>query len=101
MTDVSAKLGIVPSLLRTLSAHATLAQQTQDTETTYDAMQNLLRCRKEYDSLVILANEGRLDEAVEGSTRLQELLDSAPPALTEADVFAHLKVHPMIHAFCE
>ena len=73
-----------------------MAQQTQDSETTYDAMEHLLRCRKEYDSLVILANEGRLAQAVEGSTRLQDLLDSAPPALTEADVFAHLKVHRTI-----
>jgi centromere/kinetochore protein ZW10 len=92
MTDVSAKLGIIPSLLRTLSAHATLAQQTQDTETTHDAMEHLLRCRKEYDLLVSLANEGRLSEAVEASTRLQGLLDAAPPALTEVEVFAHLKV---------
>jgi protein transport protein DSL1/ZW10 len=93
ITDVSAKLGIIPSLLRTLSAHATLAQHTQDTETTHDAMEHLLRCRKEYDSLVGLASEGRLAEAVEASTQLQGLLDVAPPALTEAEVFAHLKVH--------
>ena len=59
-------------------------------------MEHLLRCRKEYDTLVILANEGRLAQAVEGSTRLQDSLDSAPPALTEADVFAHLKVHRTI-----
>jgi protein transport protein DSL1/ZW10 len=92
MTDISAKLGVIPSLLRTLSAHATVAQQTQDTETTYDAMEHLLRCRKEYDSLVSLTNEGQLAEAVEVSTRLQGLLDVAPPALTGAEVFAHLKV---------
>ena len=92
---MSAKLGIIPSLLRTLSAHATLAQQTQDSETTYDAIERLLRCRKEYDSLVILANNGRLSEAVVYSPRLQSLLDSAPPALAEADVFTHLKVHRM------
>ena len=59
-------------------------------------MEHLLRCRKEYDSLVVLTNEGRLAEAVDGSTRLQGLLDSAPPALTEADMFAHLKVHRTI-----
>jgi centromere/kinetochore protein ZW10 len=92
ITDIFAKLGIVPSLLRTLSAHATLAQQAQDTETIYDAMEYLLRCRKEYDSLVSLADEGRLSEAAEASTRLQRLLDGAPPELTEAEVFAHLKV---------
>jgi centromere/kinetochore protein ZW10 len=89
---IFAKLGIIPSLLRTLSAHAALAQQTQDTETTYDAMECLLQCRKEYDTLVSLANEGRLAEAVESSTRLQGLLNAAPPALTEAEVFSNLKV---------
>lgn len=86
------ELGTIPSLLRTLSAHATLAQQTQDTETTYDAMECLLQCRKEYDALVSLANEGRLSEAVETSTRLQGLLNAAPPFLTEAEVFSNLKV---------
>jgi protein transport protein DSL1/ZW10 len=91
--EISAKLGTIPSLLRTLSAHAALAQQTQDTETTYDAMECLLQCRKEYDTLVGLADEGRLGEAVEASTRLQSLLGVAPPALTEAEVFSHLKVH--------
>lgn len=92
---ISAKLGTIPSLLHTLSAHATLAQQVQDTETIYDAMECLLQCRKEYDILVGLANEGQLSEAVEASTRLQGSLDAAPPALTEAEVFSHLKVHPM------
>jgi centromere/kinetochore protein ZW10 len=86
-------LGIIPALLRALSAHATLAQQTQDTETTYDTMEYLLRCRREYDSLSGLSNEGQLVEAVEASTLLQNLLDAAPPALTEAEVFSHLKVH--------
>lgn len=83
---------MIPALLRTLSAHATLAQHTQDIETTYDAMEHLLQCRKEYDSVVSLANEGRLTEAVEVSTQLQSLLDVAPRALTEAEVFSHLKV---------
>jgi protein transport protein DSL1/ZW10 len=92
---ISVKLGTIPSLLRTLSAYATLAQQAQDTETIYDAVECLLQCRKEYDILVGLADEGRLSEAVEASTRLQGLLDAAPPALTEAEVFSHLKVHPM------
>ena len=73
--------------------HAALAQQTQDTETTYDAMESLLQCRKEYDALVSLANEGRLDEAVEASARLQGLLDAAPRALTESEVFSNLKVN--------
>jgi hypothetical protein len=76
-----------------LSAHATLAQQTQDTETIHDAMECLLQCRKEYDTLVGLADEGRLSEAVEASIRLQGLLDVAPPALAEAEVYSHLKVH--------
>jgi protein transport protein DSL1/ZW10 len=91
--DLSVKLGTIPALLRALSAHATLAQQTQDVEMKYDAMEYLLRCRKEYDSLSNLSNEGQLVEAVEVSTRLQNLLDAIPCALTEAEVFSHLKVH--------
>lgn len=102
MSDIPAKLGIIPSLLCTLSAHATLAQQTQDTSTTYGAIDHLLQCRKEYDLLASLANEGRLAEAVEVSVQLQGLLDAAPPALTEAEAFAHLKVRLIrYNAFCE
>ena len=59
----------------------------------YDAMESLLQCRKEYDAVVGLADGGRLSEAVEAAARLQGLLDAAPPALTEADVFSHMKVH--------
>jgi hypothetical protein len=55
-------------------------------------MECLLQCRKEYDALVSLANEGRLAEAVETATQLQSSLDAAPPALTEAEVFSNLKV---------
>jgi hypothetical protein len=55
-------------------------------------MECLLQCRNEYDAVVSLANEGRLAEAVETSTRLQGLLDAVPPALTEAEVFSNLKV---------
>ena len=71
-----------------------MAQRTQDTETTLDAMERLLRCREEFDNLVGLANEGKLAEAVQASTRLQSLLDAAPPALKEAEVFSSLKVRP-------
>ena len=58
-------------------------------------METLLQCRKEYDTLVSLANEGRLADAVETSVRLQGLLDAAPPALTDAEVFSNLKVYPV------
>ncbi|KAI9451675.1 Centromere/kinetochore Zw10-domain-containing protein [Lactarius psammicola] len=82
---------LYPPWLRALSTHAALAQQTQDTETTLDSMERLLRCREEFDYLVSLANEGKLAEAVQASTRLQNLLDTAPPALKEAEVFSSLK----------
>jgi hypothetical protein len=63
-------------------------------------MECLLQCRKEYDALVSLANEGRLDEAVETSTRLKGLLDATPPALTEAEVFSNLKVYLVQYKAC-
>jgi centromere/kinetochore protein ZW10 len=79
-------------MVNALSTHAALAQRTQDTETTLDAMERLLRCREEFDYLFSLANEGKLAEAVQASTRLQNLLDAAPPALKEAEVLSSLKV---------
>ena len=62
-------------------------------------MECLLRCREEFDSLVSLANEGKLAEAVQASTRLQSLLDAAPTALKEAEVFSSLKVRPSLCIF--
>ncbi|KAH9166349.1 Centromere/kinetochore Zw10-domain-containing protein [Lactarius sanguifluus] len=85
------ELGIIPTVVHALSTHAALAQRTQDTETTLDAMERLLRCREEFDYLVSLANEGKLTEAVQASTRLQNLLDTAPSALKEAEVLSSLK----------
>ena len=76
-----------------------MAQRTQDTETTLDAMERLLRCREEYDNVVGLANEGKLAEAVQASTRLQSLLDAAPPALKEAELFSSLKVRSSLYVF--
>ncbi|KAH9066695.1 Centromere/kinetochore Zw10-domain-containing protein [Lactarius vividus] len=85
------ELGIIPTVVHALSTHAALAQRTKDTETTLDAMERLLRCREEFDHLVSLANGGKLPEAVRASTRLQNLLDTAPPALKEAEVLSSLK----------
>jgi hypothetical protein len=59
-------------------------------------MERLLCCREEFDKLVGLANEGKLAEAVQTSTRLQSLLDAAPPALKEAELFSSLKVCPSL-----
>ncbi|KAF8269814.1 Centromere/kinetochore Zw10-domain-containing protein [Lactarius quietus] len=86
------ELGIIPTLVHALSTHAALAQRAQDTETTLDEMERLLNCREEFDNLISLANEGKLAEAVQASTRLQNLLDAAPPTLKEAEVFSSLKV---------
>jgi len=86
------KLGIIPTLIDALSTHAALAQRTQDIETTLYAMERLLQSREEFDHLVSVANEGKLAEAVEASTRLQIILDAAPTAFSESEVFASLKV---------
>ena len=56
-------------------------------------MECLLHCRKEYDVLLSLSDEGRLAEAVKTSSRLQGSLDAAPLTLTEAEVFSNLKVY--------
>lgn len=98
-SDNVAKLGIIPTLVHALSTHAALAQQTQDTEATFDAMERLLHCREEFDNLVGLANEGKLAKAVQASTRLQSLLDATPTALKEAEVFSSLKVRPNLCMF--
>ena len=90
------KLGTISTIVHALSTHAALAQRAQDIETTLDAMEHFLGCRDGFDSLVSLADEGKLPEAVQVSTRLQKLLDAAPPALKEAEVFSSMNVRPSL-----
>lgn len=86
------KSGLVPTLLRALEAHSTLAQQSLDSEVTYEALEHLLRCRQEFDTLDGLVDEGQLPEAVDACRDIEQLLGDAPTALANSDAMVQLKV---------
>lgn len=86
------KSGLVPTLLRALEAHSALAQQALDSEVTYEALEHLLRCRQEFDTLDELVNEGKLPEAVNACRDMEVLLGEAPMALASSDTMVQLKV---------
>jgi len=88
----SGKTGLIPTLLSTLSAHSALAQKTLDSEVTHDALDHLLRCRTEFNMLESLVKDGKLPDAVECCGRLEDMLNTAPPALVRAKALAQLKV---------
>jgi protein transport protein DSL1/ZW10 len=84
--------GLVPTLVKALTAHAALAQQSTNATTTHNALLHLQRCRSEFSTLSSLVQVGRLSEAVEASEGLDTLLDEAPMPLSQADVIHDIKV---------
>jgi len=88
--------GLVPTLVNALTTHAALAQDATNATITHAALSHLQRCRSEFDSLALLAQAGRLPEAVETCEGLDALLDEAPIPLNQADVVGDMKVG--IHA---
>ncbi|KZV65179.1 hypothetical protein PENSPDRAFT_655986 [Peniophora sp. CONT] len=77
--------GLVPSLLRALTAHSSLAQQAHDASTLSNAISHLTRLRREFESLDRLAKDGKLARAVEAAHALETLLDASPDALAQSD----------------
>ncbi|KAJ7879914.1 hypothetical protein B0H14DRAFT_3082805 [Mycena olivaceomarginata] len=57
--------GLVPTLVRSLTAHATLAQESTDATVRHEALSHLLRCRKEFGSVLSLVQLGKLPQAIE------------------------------------
>lgn len=92
VTHLHLKSGLVPTLIRALEAHSTLAQQALNSEVTYEALEHLLRCRQEFDTLDALVNEGKLPEAVDACRAMESLLGAAPVALASSNAMVQLKV---------
>ncbi len=86
------KSGLLPTLLRSLSAHSALAQDTQDAVTLEEALEYISEVRRVLTLLEQHVGAGRLSEAVEAVKEMQSLVDAAPPAVCGADVMADLKV---------
>ncbi|KLO17945.1 hypothetical protein SCHPADRAFT_936603 [Schizopora paradoxa] len=83
--------GLLPTLLKTLNAHSVLAQETQDTITLAESLEYISECRSALASLEQHVRAGQLSEAVEEVKKLQSLVDTAPLAVSKAEVMTDLK----------
>ncbi|KAJ7224168.1 hypothetical protein GGX14DRAFT_648787 [Mycena pura] len=83
--------GLVPALVRSLTAHATLAQQSTDATVRHNTLLHLLRCRAEFTSVLLLVQIGKLPQAVEACREFDQLLHAAPPHLSQTSVMLDLK----------
>ncbi|KAG8892417.1 hypothetical protein FRB99_002717, partial [Tulasnella sp. 403] len=86
-----AETGILPTLLRNLTAHSELAQRSSDADVRSAAMFHLLQCRDAYRALSNLENEGLLAEAVKQGDVLRGLLSDVPEYLSSASLILDLK----------
>ncbi|KAJ7759219.1 hypothetical protein B0H16DRAFT_1885130 [Mycena metata] len=83
--------GLIPTLVRSLTAHATLAQQSTDATVRHETLSHLLRCRTEFGSVLSLVQLGKLPQAVGACTEFEQLLRDAPAQLHQTNVMLDLK----------
>ncbi|KDN35071.1 hypothetical protein RSAG8_11909, partial [Rhizoctonia solani AG-8 WAC10335] len=83
-------LGLLPSVLTTLSAHSTLAQDAQDANILHAALIHLTQCRDEFKALSTLVEGGHLPTAVRKSEEAQSLIQSAPKPLERSAIMKDL-----------
>ncbi|THV02478.1 hypothetical protein K435DRAFT_775475 [Dendrothele bispora CBS 962.96] len=85
------KTGLVPSLLRSLNAHSTLAQESTKARIIHEALSHLSKVNAEYQSLSALVQAGQLPEAFEACRHLEQQLAETPTALNESAIMVDLK----------
>ncbi|KAJ6619858.1 hypothetical protein B0H10DRAFT_1792597 [Mycena sp. CBHHK59/15] len=83
--------GLIPTLVRSLTAHTTLAQESADAVIRHQTLSHLLRCRSEFGSVLSLVQLGKLPQAVEACGEFEQLLQAAPTHLHETTVMLDLK----------
>ncbi|KAF7370529.1 Dsl1-C domain-containing protein [Mycena sanguinolenta] len=83
--------GLIPTLLRSLTAHATLTQESADATVRHETLSHLLRCRKEFGSILSLVEKGQLPQAIQSCAVFDQLLQDAPAHLQQTNVMLDLK----------
>ncbi|KAJ6518886.1 hypothetical protein C8R45DRAFT_807703 [Mycena sanguinolenta] len=83
--------GLIPNLVRSLTAHATLAQESADATVRHETLSHLLRCRKEFGSILSLVEKGQLPQAIRSCAVFDQLLQDAPAHLQQTNVMLDLK----------
>ncbi|KII87318.1 hypothetical protein PLICRDRAFT_112767 [Plicaturopsis crispa FD-325 SS-3] len=83
--------GLIPTLVRSLSSHATLKQASSNATITRNALEHLHKCRSDFRLLSQSIEEGKLPDAVNICTHLEAALHDAPAPLNRAQVMTDLK----------
>ncbi|KAJ7623164.1 hypothetical protein FB45DRAFT_752778 [Roridomyces roridus] len=83
--------GLIPTLIQSLTAHATLAQQSTDASLRHATLAQLLQCRTQFTSVTSLVQLGKLPQAVEACGKFEQLVEAAPTHLHQTNVMLDLK----------
>ncbi|KAK0188663.1 hypothetical protein F5146DRAFT_1002724 [Armillaria mellea] len=83
--------GLIPTLIHSLTEHATLVQENTDANVLHDCLSHLLRCRTKLESLDGLVNAGKLPDAVAAYNEMEVLLTDVALPLVHSDVLVNLK----------
>ncbi|KIJ55371.1 hypothetical protein M422DRAFT_63470 [Sphaerobolus stellatus SS14] len=83
--------GTLPALLQTLTTHATLASQAQDSDVAHRGLEHLLRLKNEISKLSKQMADGELPDASLTCSDIQGLIAQAPTPLEKADIMAGIK----------
>lgn len=83
--------GLVPTLIASLTRHASLAQDAADANALQEAMAYLAECKQEMRGLTELVESGRLPEAVEKYQKMEHLLAQRQPSLLGTEVYVDLQ----------
>lgn len=84
--------GIHPTLVKVLTKHSSLRQNTSNADAAYKAFSNLLSCRNAYTTLTSFVQAGQLPEAMKAVEHLESLVVSVPEFLKQTQVIGDLKV---------
>ncbi|KAK7061029.1 ribosome biogenesis protein ytm1 [Paramarasmius palmivorus] len=87
----SPEKGLVPTLLRALTAHSTLAKEAASARVRYEALSHLSKAHAEYQRLLSLSESGNLPKAVEHCEVISKLLQEMPQPVDQTKAMADLK----------
>ncbi|KAJ7281438.1 hypothetical protein C8J57DRAFT_1433387 [Mycena rebaudengoi] len=83
--------GLIPTVLRSLTAHSALTQESAVAAVRHQTLSHLLRCRTEFGTLLSLVQLGKLPQAVGACGEFEQLLQAAPNHLHQTKVILDLK----------
>ncbi|KAL1756588.1 hypothetical protein FB107DRAFT_211056 [Schizophyllum commune] len=83
--------GLLPTLVRKLTAHSALAQEASDAAVNWEAISHLTKSRDHLRVLEALLNAGKLPAAVTATGVLDELLNKGPTYLNDTDIIKTLR----------